>query len=437
MRRVVLLLVLLLLTAPAHAWDLEAQATVQVLFQTSPSGATVELLGMQAKTIGQTGIPMALSIPKERDTTLHVRLTLDGYRPYDMDVSTATLRGPGLVKIPPDRVIGLVPTSPMAVLRVYAGRYWGVALLVMLGGLGLLAVILPRQRRLLARFKSLKRLAVPRRADDPNVGRLIDGWLLTKQLGVGGYAAVYEAVPWETLDDRQAVAVKVVHPDLATDEFRRRFSREVNIGRSLQHPNLVRVLNWHDGDVLCIFMELVRGRSLRDFIPAKGLPPKKAMELLKPIAQGVAYAHSKSIVHNDLKPGNVLVTPQGEVRVMDFGIATGKPFTRLTATGEAMGTPGYMAPEQFDGIRNDPRSDQYALGIMAFEMLTGDRPFDDEDPMRCMAMHMTEAPPRVSSIRPDVPEKVSDVIDRMLAKEPKDRYPSVQAALEALLAASA
>jgi serine/threonine protein kinase len=195
---------------------------------------------------------------------------------------------------------------------------------------------------------------------------------------------------------------------------------------------VVRLMDWHDDEVLSIVMELVRGETLRKKMRQGGLPLDEALPILKGIAQGVAHAHERGTVHNDLKPDNVMVTPDGRVRVMDFGIATAQAHTRLTATGETMGTPGYMAPEQYDGIRTDPRSDQYAFGVLAWEMLTGSRLFDEPDAMRRMARHMTETPPRVSDVVPGVPDVVSDVIARMLAKEAKDRYPTMQEAFRAL-----
>ncbi|MHB2019667.1 MAG: serine/threonine-protein kinase, partial [Candidatus Xenobia bacterium] len=167
-------------------------------------------------------------------------------------------------------------------------------------------------------------------------------------------------------------------------------------------------------------------------IPRRGFPLQEALRILQPTFSAIGYAHQHGIVHNDLKPDNIMVTTDGKVRVMDFGIATGATYARLTRTTDVLGTPGYLAPEQMDGVRNEPRSDQYAVGVIVFEMLTGRAPFDEADPMLRIAMHCSKKPPKVSDVNPALSAAVSEAVDRMLKKTPEERYATMEEAWAAL-----
>ncbi|MBM3465598.1 MAG: hypothetical protein FJX76_26205, partial [Armatimonadetes bacterium] len=389
-----LLLLLLLLTAAAHAWEPDQRDAATVTFHTFPSGATVSIIGLRKNTLGLSGTPVTVNVPTREDATLRARFELEGYRPFDVDVRAEDLRRG---RLPLEGSYSLTPDGLFGPAGLFVKRYPYVPLAL----IALIAWTIPRQRRM------LKLRSVAKDPDDPNVGKVLHNWLFTRRLGSGGNATVYEAIPASTLDFSKATAVKVMRADAVDEEFLRRFAREFHICKSLHHPGIVRVLDWQDGDPMCIEMELVRGRTLRSFIVPGGMPLDETVKLLRPIAEAVDYAHMKKIVHNDLKPGNILVTDDLTIRVLDFGVATGAQHTRLTATGDALGTPGYMAPEQFDGIRNEPRSDQYAFGVIVFEMLTGERPFDTSDAMRCMADTLNTPPPRIVNI----PDPVADAVD--------------------------
>ncbi|MEW5854144.1 MAG: serine/threonine-protein kinase, partial [Myxococcota bacterium] len=154
---------------------------------------------------------------------------------------------------------------------------------------------------------------------------------------------------------------------------------------------------------------------------------------LRQIGDALQYAHDNQIVHRDLKPENLMVTREGLVKVMDFGLARGHTSSTVTATGAVFGTPSYIPPEQVLGQKQlDARSDQYSLGVLLFEMLTGRRPFDDQDPVALIFKHVSESPPKASSVREGLPASVDMVLDRMLSKEPAERYPSVREACHAL-----
>jgi serine/threonine-protein kinase len=281
-----------------------------------------------------------------------------------------------------------------------------------------------------ARAAEVLDLVVPT-SGDPMIGALLDGFRLTERLGQGGLARVYKAYPDGTLEEDQAVAIKVLDADMAQDEnFVRRFNREKAVYLALNHPHIVQVLgfgNYHEHYYLV--MELIRGSTLRDHIKPDGMEPARVLWLMRPVFQALHYAHTQGIVHRDLKPENIMVTIEGQVKLMDFGLAGGRDYSQVTATGSILGTPAYIAPEQVRG-ELDPQSDQYALGVTLFELLTGQPPFSSDNPVNIVFMHLSEEPPKLSDLRPEL-AKVAPVVARMLSKSPRDRYPTTQDALTA------
>ncbi len=226
------------------------------------------------------------------------------------------------------------------------------------------------------------------------------------------------------------VAVKVLFPQFAADPtFVARFRREAQAAANLNHPSIVAVYDWgeHD-DTYFIVMEYVEGRSLADVLRAEGpLHPDRAAEICTDAAAALGFAHRNGTVHRDVKPGNILITPDGQVKVTDFGIA--RAFgggDELTQTGSVMGTATYFSPEQAQGKDVDPRSDLYSLGIVLFEMVTGRPPFIGDSPVAIAYKHVQEAPPRPTSLNPAIPKPLESVIARLLAKNPTQRYPSAE-----------
>lgn len=281
--------------------------------------------------------------------------------------------------------------------------------------------------------RQLKQREYEARADrsDSLVLTEIDGYFLTEVLGAGGMATVYRAVPRDRLDESEAVALKVLNREIWRDDgFQERFRREVETYRRLHHRNLVQMIGWGDAHGLTyLVMELIRGQTLTRLIPPQGLAPERTVELLAPILEGVDWAHQRGIIHRDLKPDNIMVSDTGVVKVMDFGLARTWDLKTITQLGSVMGTPAYMAPEQAQGLSVDHRADQYALGVVAYEMLSGRRPFTASEPLQLMLAHLNDAPP-------PLPGPLAPVVLRMLAKSPEGRFAdllAVRAALEAAL----
>lgn len=250
---------------------------------------------------------------------------------------------------------------------------------------------------------------------------------LHRRLARGGMADVFLA--HDQLLDRP-VAVKVLFPQFAAEPtFVERFRREAQAAANLNHPSIVAVYDWGEHDnTYFIVMEYVEGRSLAEIIRAEGtLHPDRAAEIAIDTAAALGFAHRNGVVHRDVKGGNILVSPTGQVKVTDFGIA--RAFgggDELTQTGSVMGTATYFSPEQAQGKVVDPRSDLYSLGVVLFEMVTGRPPFIGDSPVAIAYKHVQEAPPRPSSLNPALPKKLETVIAHLLAKDPDKRYPSAE-----------
>ena len=268
---------------------------------------------------------------------------------------------------------------------------------------------------------------------DPLIGRKLGPYWLVEKLGHGGMATVYRAVREEETD--APLALKVIHQHVAEgQDFLGRFRREVLIGSNLIHPGIVEL---KDAGVEegrhYIAMELVVGRDLRSHLSAEGLPWNQALPILSKVYEAVAHAHSQDVVHRDLKPENILLTEHGEVKLTDFGLAKSHNLTNLTATGSVLGTPSYMAPEQISGQPLNPATDQYALGVLTFEVLTGRLPFAGEDVMQILMAHLSPSPaPSLSSVKEGLPDGLDGLLSRMMEKDPKARFSSVAEALEEL-----
>ncbi|UDY34245.1 Stk1 family PASTA domain-containing Ser/Thr kinase [Dermatobacter hominis] len=256
-----------------------------------------------------------------------------------------------------------------------------------------------------------------------------DRYEIHQRLARGGMAQVYLARD-RSLD--RPVAVKELVPEFATDpSFVERFRREAQAAANLSHPNIVGVYDWGTQDgTYFIVMEYVDGPSLSQVIRRDGpLHPRRAAEIANEVAAALGFAHSRGVVHRDVKPGNVLLTATGQSKVTDFGIARAlsSPDDDLTQAGSVMGTATYFSPEQAQGLTVDPRSDLYSLGVVLYEMVTGRPPFSGETPLAIAYKHVQDQPAPPSTIVPDIPHGLEAIIMKLLQKKPDDRYPSAEA----------
>lgn len=255
--------------------------------------------------------------------------------------------------------------------------------------------------------------------DDMVFGRR---YRVTEKVGAGGMAEVYKAVD-ETLG--RTVAVKVLRSSFAQDPaFVERFRREAQAAANLQHPGIVNIYDWGaDGDAYYIVMEYIRGTDLKSLVRTQGpLAPAQVAEFGEQICAALAVAHGYDVIHRDIKPQNIVLMPDGRVRVMDFGIARMTDGDDLTQTGSVLGTAQYVSPEQAQGRPLTAASDLYSLGIVLYELLTGSPPFAGETPVAVALKQVHDAPAPLRQLRPDLSPALEAVIMRALVKDPRGRY---------------
>lgn len=272
---------------------------------------------------------------------------------------------------------------------------------------------------------------------DEYLGRLQaavgDRYQVLRRIGRGGMGFVF--LSRETALDRLvAIKVAIVSPQ-DTPTTLERFRREARLAASLEHPGIVRIYAVGERDELSWFtMEYVEGPTLESLVRETGpLAPERAHQMLLELCDALSYAHSRGIVHRDVKPANVLINTDGRFLLMDFGIAKQENDGGLTTTGKIIGTPAYMSPEQLQGEGVNAASDQYALGAVAYFACTGGEPFRAGDIYSLIRAHLLETPRSLLTIDSRIDPRLDDVVQRMLAKQASDRFPTLLAATEALM----
>ncbi len=269
------------------------------------------------------------------------------------------------------------------------------------------------------------------------IGRkLSDRYLIEEILGRGGMSEVYKG---SDPNLRRTVAIKLIHAHLSEDkQFVSRFEEEAAAVAQLRHPNIIQVFDFDSDDqTYYMILEFVPGETLQARLQrlsqdSKTMPPEQAIHFTAQVCDALAYAHKRGMIHRDIKPANIMLNPQGDAILMDFGIAKIVGGKQHTATGAVVGTAQYMSPEQVRGETADHRVDIYSLGITLFEMLGGRPPFQADSAMTLLMMHVNDPVPDIRKLNPDVPEQLVAVLQKALAKDRNDRYASAEEFAKAL-----
>jgi eukaryotic-like serine/threonine-protein kinase len=260
-----------------------------------------------------------------------------------------------------------------------------------------------------------------------HAGETLDHYRIDSLVARSGMASIFRAV--DTRNGR-AVAIKIPHPEMEGDPvLYERFHREEQIGKDLDHPGVMKVFADDDRSRVYMVMEWVDGKLLRTIlVENKKLPPERAIRITVQICHALEYIHAHGVVHRDLKPENIMVSRDDGIKLIDFGIAGSASARRLTFAKltQAMGTPDYISPEQVKGKRGDGRSDVYTLGVMLYEMLTGEVPFHGPSPFAIMNERLLNNPRPPRDINPEISPQLQEVIYRAIERDPKNRYGSAR-----------
>jgi len=423
-----LIILLIAVLAPVSARDI-----VSVDFKTTPGNVLVESLNerLEWDTLGHADKPIQVNVEKY---TLF-RFSAEGYKPREESISQKAFntRDEGPAVWPRSGTFELEPL-PSTRLKHNLFRY-GWLILVPFPVLAYFLKLRREGRENQERVAYLEKLQEEAQmSKDTVLGQRLGKYLLTRFLGKGGMAAVYRGSPGINPKSGEQVAVKVL--SAADDEQSvARFKREVKICQKLIHPNIVALYDWgREGDLIFLAMELMDGGSLEDRIK-EGVGYEEALDLFDQVLAGMEFAHSQGVTHRDLKPDNILLNKQGKPKVTDFGLAKLQSIRTVTVTGSVMGTPAYMSPEQIQGEDPSPSMDQYALGVLGYQLFTGSLPFKSEEMMVVITAHLVEEPPDPRTFKEDLPKEMAEILLRMLHKEPEERFrdlSEVRMALRAL-----
>lgn len=264
------------------------------------------------------------------------------------------------------------------------------------------------------------------------ISETLSHYKILDKLGAGGMGDVYEAIDTQS---NRTVALKFLAPELTRDEeAQKRFIREAETASSLDHPNICTVneIGQDDGH-LFISMELYEGETLQGRIARERVPYAESLEIARQIAEGLSAAHSKGVIHRDIKPSNIMITHDGQLKILDFGLAKLTSSASVTQAGMTSGTVSYMSPEQTEGKKVDARTDLWALGVVLYQMLTGELPFKGTYDQAVIYSILNEEPPDPTGLAKDVPLRIKTILDKLLAKKPEDRFQTAQDFIAELL----
>jgi len=259
------------------------------------------------------------------------------------------------------------------------------------------------------------------------IGQIIkERYEITQLLGEGGMSYVYKAIDKQL---QRTVAIKTLKPNYVEQEkFVERFKREAQTAANLNHPNIVQIFDWGIGDEPFFVMEYIEGNTLTSIIANKKIVSMNDILFIgAQVASGLQAAHSQGLVHRDIKPGNIMITPQGKVKVTDFGIVSlQNEESDITKTGSILGTASYISPEQAQGKPVSKESDLYSLGTVLYELITGRPPFEGDTPIATATKHITDKPEKLSTFRGNIPKGVENAVLKLLHKYPKDRFKNAE-----------
>lgn len=385
-------------------------STGRVSVETSPPGVQIHV---DEKVMGNT--PSFFSLPAGKHT---VALSAPGLKGYRKEIE---LEENKTVFLSIEMRTARKPASPI--------------LLSFLALPLLLALVFWKREWLRATFTSL--LSPPDRLVLLPQGGMeslesVGNYRLHERLSSGGMGIVYRG---ENLKTGQETAIKVLYPHLTPNEkLVKKFLSEITIGEALHHPNIVRILEGeHHGNFYFLVMELVKGEDLRKIMEReKPLAVEKAVKLVMQVCEALDYAHAKGVIHQDLKPENIMVTQDGTVKLLDYGVARSLSSGTSTLTATVMGTPIYLCPDLLLGMKGDPQTDIYSLGVIFYEMVTGQLPFPQVDPVALLTRPNDDPPRLPSSLNNNVPPALDQIILRMLEREREARYRSAEEIIKAL-----
>ena len=290
-----------------------------------------------------------------------------------------------------------------------------------------LLALLSRKKRVVDEQIAQIREEVPQGIGE---GSQVGPYRLVRRLGQGAMAEVFLGE-----DAQGQAAVKILHPQVSeSGEFRTRFEREIGMCAKLDHPRIIKTYDWGVVDSrYWMAQAYLPGSTLQTWVKPSGMHARDVRKILIQICEGLDYAHQNGVFHRDLKPENILLTSRGEPVIADFGMARSQMYETITHTEAILGTPAFMAPEQAQGHRVDGRADLYAVGIIAFELLTGRLPFVGE-PLQVLIAQIQDSPPRLREFQENIPQDYEDLVLKLLSKNPDHRYQSAHELIGALQA---